>query len=46
MELMQYPVSESLAALWDVKVKVKSQGKISRLTSINHAVEFTMSPNE
>jgi hypothetical protein len=27
-------------------VKVKSQAKISRIASINHAIEFTLSPNE
>jgi hypothetical protein len=32
--------------LWDVFVKVVSQEKISRLSSVNHAIDISLSPNE
>jgi hypothetical protein len=37
-ELMSHPVSSRSGVLWDVTVSVKSQGKISRIVSVNHAV--------
>ncbi len=46
MEFLSQPVSARSDVIWDVQVKVKSQAKISRIASINHAIEFTLSSNE
>jgi len=45
MEFLSQPVSARSNIIWDINVKVKSQAKISRISSINHAIEFSMSPN-
>jgi hypothetical protein len=45
-KLLSQPISERSDVLWDVNIHVKSQGKLSRIASINHAIEFTLSQNE
>ena len=45
MELISQPVYTRSNVLWDVKINIKSQAKLSRIASINHAIDVVPSPN-
>jgi hypothetical protein len=43
---LSQPIASKSEVLWDVHVKVISQEKITRLSSVNHAIDISLSANE
>lgn len=45
-DLVTQPVSSRTEVLWDVKVNVKSQGRLERISSNSHAIQVDLPADE